>query len=376
MEAAHGLDVLLAEDAPGERWVMAEILRSRGHHVTLSEDGEDAWTRYSEKSFPLVILDWNLPGIDCAELCGRIRSTPQGWRTSIVVMTDQDHPKVLEEVLDAGANDYLVWPLEVGRVQVRLAVIEQMVQESDRRRLVEEALATANAELQRANSELESFAWTVSHDLRAPLRTMQGFAHTLLEEYGARLDDRGRDFAERIIASGTRSEALIRDLLEYSRLSFEQVEVKPVELQAVLTQAMELLEADLRKAGTRILLEADLPRVLGNHTILQQVVTNLLTNALKFVPPDRKPEIRIWVEEQDEHIRLFIQDNGVGIPPDQSERIFRTFERLTQSEHHEGTGIGLAIVRRGMERIGGVAGVEPAPEIGSRFWLDIPREQA
>jgi signal transduction histidine kinase len=364
--------VLLVEDSPGERWVMAEILRSRGHAVTLCESAAEAWTRFSAHGFPLVVLDWNLPGGSCAELCGRIRSTPESRRTSIVVMAEDD-PKALEEVLGAGADDFVTRPVDVGRVHVRLAVVERMVRESDRRRLVEEALADANVQLQRANDELESFAWTVSHDLKAPLRTMQGFAHKLLDDYGARMDDRGRDFARRIVASGTRSEALIRDLLEYSRLSFERIEVKPVELQAVLHGAMELMEADLRKAGARIMLEDDLPRVLGHHTILQQVITNLLTNAVKFVPEGRKPEIRIWAEKREDHIRLFVQDNGVGVPPDQADRIFRTFERLAESLHQDGTGIGLAIVRRGMERIGGAAGVEPAPEAGSRFWLDIPR---
>lgn len=229
-------------------------------------------------------------------------------------------------------------------------------------------------QLQQANQELESFAYSVSHDLRAPLRTMQGFAHALLQNFGGSLEPEARDYARRIIASGQQSESLIRDLLAYSRLSFEEVELQEVDLAHALAAAREQLEADLAASDAAIEVEGDLPTVMAHKATMVQILTNLLSNAVKFVPDGGRPQIRVRAEERDASTRLWVEDNGIGVPPGQEERIFRVFERLAESGQRPGTGIGLAIVRRGMERIGGLAGVkrrEHGP--GSAFWLDIPR---
>jgi len=246
---------------------------------------------------------------------------------------------------------------------------EEALRESEARH---RALAT---QLRQANQELESFAYSVSHDLRAPLRTMQGFAHALLQNYGDALPEEARDYARRIIFSGRQSERLISDLLAYSRLSFEKLEVKPVELNSVLAQALESLQANVNEAGARVEVQRGLPTVLGSQTALLQVVTNLLSNAIKFVPQGRRPEVRLHAEERGEYVRLWVEDNGVGIPTGQEERIFRVFERLDQGGDHPGTGIGLAIVRRGMERIGGRCGVERLPKGGSAFWIEVLKER-
>lgn len=246
---------------------------------------------------------------------------------------------------------------------------EEALRESEARH---RALAT---QLQQANQELESFAYSVSHDLRAPLRTMQGFAHALIQNHGAALPAEARDYARRIIASGRQSERLITDLLAYSRLSFEKLDMKPVELRLVLDQALEQVQGDIAETGAEVRPPETCPTVLGNHTALVQVVVNLLSNAVKFVPTGRKPEVRLRVEERGEMVRLWVEDNGIGIPEGQDERIFRVFERLAEGGDHPGTGIGLAIVRRGMQRIGGTCGVERLPEGGSAFWVETLLER-
>lgn len=247
--------------------------------------------------------------------------------------------------------------------------MEHALRESETRR------RSLVAQLQRADAELESFAQSISHDLRAPLRTMQGFAHALLQESGDGLDARARDYARRIIASGRDSEALIGDLLEYSRMSFENLELRPVELNGVLEVALERVRGDLDASGAEVEILGPLPRVLGARAILVQVVTNLLSNAAKFVPSGRSPRIVVGADVTSTDVRLRVEDNGVGVPADQAERIFRIFERLHDPEH-PGTGMGLAIVRRGVQRIGGSCGVENRPEGGARFWVRIPRERA
>ena len=243
--------------------------------------------------------------------------------------------------------------------------VEEAVKKSERR------YRELAEQLQHANQELESFAYTVSHDLRAPLRTMQGFAHSLLQDFGSQLDPRARDCAKRIIASGQRSEILIRDLLAYSRLSFEEITLQQVDLEAVLRTSLEELDGDLRRVGARVVAETPFSTVLGCQSTLVQVMTNLLSNATKFVKEGRKPEIRIWEEDREGAARLWIEDNGVGIAAHQLSRIFRTFERLEGDVHRPGTGIGLAVVRKGMERLGGTAGVESTLGEGSRFWIEI-----
>jgi signal transduction histidine kinase/DNA-binding response OmpR family regulator len=243
---------------------------------------------------------------------------------------------------------------------------EEDLRDSERRH------RTLAEQLQQANEELERFAYSVSHDLRAPLRTMQGFAHALIQNFGERLPIEARDYAQRIIASGQQSEVLIRDLLAYSRLSFEQLEQQPLDLGQVVSSALDQLEGDIRESGARVRVEGALPTVLGQPTTLAQVIANLVSNAMKFVPIGRTPEIRIRAEEGPQAVRLWVEDNGIGVPTGQEERIFRVFERLTEGSARPGTGIGLAIVRRGMERLGGRAGVTPNPTgEGSAFWVDI-----
>ena len=253
--------------------------------------------------------------------------------------------------------------------QVERLEAEEALRASDSRH---RALA---GQLRQANQELESFAYSVSHDLRAPLRTMQGFAHSLLQQYGSTLPEEASDYAKRIIASGRQSEELIGDLLAYSRVSFESLDVKPVELKAVVDAAREQVSADLDESKARLDVEKRLPTALGSHTILVQVVANLLSNAVKFVPPGRTPEVKIHAEAGDHTVRLWVEDNGIGVPAGQEERIFRVFERLAEGGDHPGTGIGLAIVRRGVQRLGGTCGVERLDGGGSAFWIELKNER-
>jgi signal transduction histidine kinase/AmiR/NasT family two-component response regulator len=230
-----------------------------------------------------------------------------------------------------------------------------------------------SAELRQANEELEAFAYSVSHDLRAPLRTMQGFAHTLQQRFEAELPTEARDFLDRIITSGRHSEELIGDLLEYSRLTFESIEVKPVQLSSVLETTLEQLRADVEASRAGVEVPPVLPVVLGNHTMLVQVFTNLLSNSMKFVPGGQKPMVVIRTEDRDGEVRIRVDDNGVGIPEGQEDRIFQVFERLRGVQRFEGTGIGLAIVRRCVQRMGGTWGVDRLPDGGSSFWVQLSR---
>jgi len=249
--------------------------------------------------------------------------------------------------------------------------VEQLeAQEAVRRS--EQRHRTLAEQLQQANQELEAFAYSVSHDLRAPLRTMQGFSHALVQNFGSELPAEAQDYLRRIIASGQQSERLISDLLAYSRVSFERLKLEPIQLQAVVDAAREQVAAHLEESSAELTIETPLLAVLGNHTILVQVLANLISNAVKFVAEGTVPAVRIRAENAGARIRLWVEDNGIGIPENQTERIFGVFERLVGEEARPGTGIGLAIVRRGMQRIEGDCGVVRRPEGGSGFWIEAP----
>ncbi|GMR13504.1 MAG: hypothetical protein BMS9Abin29_1714 [Gemmatimonadota bacterium] len=253
-----------------------------------------------------------------------------------------------------------------------VAALTGRMEAADALRESEANFRTLAEKLQGANNELEGFAYTVSHDLRSPLRTMTGFAHALLEDFGAALPAEARDYAQRIIGSGQRAERLIRDLLAYSRLTVESVELQQVEVKDVIETVLEQAKADLDAADAQIDVKQPLPRVLANHITLVQALGNLVSNAIKFVPPERTPQVTIRAEDREDVVRLWVEDNGVGIPEGQEDRIFRVFERLAEGPPVPGTGIGLAIVRRALEKIGGEAGIEHL-SVGSGFWIDLPK---
>jgi PAS domain S-box-containing protein len=223
------------------------------------------------------------------------------------------------------------------------------------------------------NRELESFCYIVSHDLRAPLRAMQGFADALVEDYAFQLDSVAQDYARRIVGASRRMDRLIQDLLIYSRLTRNEIPLSSLPLESALDEALGVLEGELQKAGTEIQKEEPLPAVRAHQPTLVQVLTHLIDNAIKFVGPDVTPVIRFYQEENGDCVRLWIQDNGIGISPEFHAKIFRVFERLHPPERYPGTGIGLAIARRGMERMEGRLGVESELGQGSRFWIELKR---
>jgi signal transduction histidine kinase len=222
----------------------------------------------------------------------------------------------------------------------------------------------------------------VAHDLRSPLRAIQGFGLILQEDYADQIDDMGQEFIQRMVASAERMDTLIQDLLSYSRLGRIDVHLQPISLQAVVQGILQEIDLEIQQRQADITIVDTLPVVRAQRSILAQVITNLLTNAMKFVEDDVQPVIQIWAEEfirsgdeakSTRWVRLWIEDNGIGIAPQHQQRIFNAFERLHGIDTYVGTGIGLAIAKRGTERMGGRIGLESAEHQGSRFWIELPR---
>jgi PAS domain S-box-containing protein len=231
-------------------------------------------------------------------------------------------------------------------------------------RMVEERTNNLKASVE----ELEAFSYSISHDMRAPLRAMLGFSEILQEEYGPQLDDQANRFLQRIRAASARMDHLIQDVLSFSRISRGELPLESIDPLALIRELIESYP-NLRPSEIGILLPQEMPPVLANSAALTQCVSNLLGNAVKFVAPGVKPVVRIWAELVDGRVKIWFKDNGIGIKEQDFKRIFEIFQRIDRS--HEGTGIGLAIVKKAAERMGGSVGVDSKPGQGASFWLDL-----
>jgi two-component system CheB/CheR fusion protein len=227
------------------------------------------------------------------------------------------------------------------------------------------------ASLREVVQQMEEFSYTISHDLRAPVRAMKGYANALLEDYGGKLDSTGREYLERIARSGDRMDRMIREVLTYSRLARCEIEVQPVSLDALVREIVQQYPA-IQSSGGEIEIADQLDNVVGHEPSLTQVLSNLLSNACKFVAPKATPRCKVWTERNNGHVRLYVRDNGIGIKPEHQHRLFGMFERVHPESQYEGTGIGLAIVRKAMERMGGQVGMESDGVHGSQFWIQLP----
>jgi signal transduction histidine kinase len=230
--------------------------------------------------------------------------------------------------------------------------------------------------LSELNDELQEFVHTIAHDLRAPLRGISGFAHALFEDEGARLSDVGRQHTQRIVSAARRMDSLIQDLLVYSRLARATISLVATSIDAVLALVLHDLDAEIHARKARISVQPEMPEVLAHPGMLQQALAQLLDNALKFVAPGSAPEIAITASVHGSCVRVTISDNGIAVSPQYHKRIFLPFERLHGEDSYAGTGIGLAIVRRALSRMGGRVGVESSGTAGARFWFELEAANA
>jgi PAS domain S-box-containing protein len=255
-----------------------------------------------------------------------------------------------EEALLAAKNEIARHALE----------LEQVVQERTR-------------ELRQTIAELEGFSYSVSHDMRAPLRAMQSFASFLVEEYAGKLDAKGVNYLHQIMRSAVRLDRLIQDVLSYTRILHGKLPMERIDLDRLVRDLVEAFPGS-QPIKPQIQIRGALPPVVGNQALLAQCVTNLLSNGAKFVAPGATPRLEIWAEAHGEtSIRLSFKDQGIGIAPEHHERIFRLFGRIHPASHYEGTGIGLTIVRKAAERMGAQFGFDSAPGQGSTFWIQLKK---
>ena len=237
---------------------------------------------------------------------------------------------------------------------------------------LEEQVAERTARLRETIQELEAFSYSVSHDMRSPLRAMQGYADALLEEYAGKFDATGEDYLKRIRRAASRMDLLIQDVLAYSRVAKGDIVLQEVNVENVVRDVIQNYPT-LHAESTVISIKGPIPLVMGHEAYLTQIVSNLLSNAVKFVEKAKRPEVKISAESEEEMVRIDFTDNGIGIAPEHQKQIFQIFGRVYSEKKFEGTGIGLAIAKKAAERMGGSVGVESQLGRGSRFYVRLRR---
>ncbi|MDQ3775177.1 MAG: response regulator [Pseudomonadota bacterium] len=386
MEFEGKVNVLLVDDQAEGLLALEAMLEPLGQNLVMARSGREALRRLLSHEFAVILLDVQMPGMDGFETAGLIRQRERTRYTPIIFLTagHKTEAQVFRGYA-VGAVDYLFKPIdpEILRSKVLTFVelakktelvrkqTEQLVQrEREARHLLAE-LEQKNCDLKAANQELEAFSHSVSHDLRAPLRHIDGFASLLASYLEASLDEKGRQYLTKISGAARQMGELIDDLLTFSRLGRTELRRTRVGLRDLVEDVLQTLEPET--AGRDIAWAiGDLPEVQVDPQLLRLVLQNLIGNALKYTRPRPQARIEMGARREGAEIVLFIRDNGVGFDMRYVDRLFDVFQRLHTSAEFEGTGIGLATVRRIVHRYGGRVWAEGEVDRGACFYVALP----
>jgi two-component system NtrC family sensor kinase len=396
------------------------LLERDGYTLDTLTDAKEALRQIDCRSYDLALVDLVMPEMDGIAVCRQIVALRRQLDNPIAVLmlTGREAKEDLTRALEAGADDFVGKSSDEavlkGRIRALLRrkffqqenqrILEELknkeletiaaraekeaavAREADERRQVAEEAALelrqaktelerANQELMRSNDELRQFAFIASHDLQEPLRSVTSFCNLLKEEYQDKLDEQADNYIERVVQGAQRMKALVTGLLSYSRVSRdEQPTLGEVDIRAVVADAIANLQSSVQDSGAEICL-GELPTVIGDRVQLCQLLQNLLGNAILY-RGDRPPKIFVDAARDGHSWEFSVQDNGIGIAPEYHQQIFEIFRRLHSRDKYPGTGIGLAVCKKIVQRHNGRIWVESQPGAGTtfRFTLQAARE--
>jgi DNA-binding response OmpR family regulator len=383
--------ILAVDDSDTHLQALAEALRDEGYDLVLARSGEEALELLAVQPVDCILLDLMMPGLSGQETCRRIKAAPGIRDVPLVMLTALEDRDAMIQGLSVGADDYITKSSDFEilkarvRAQIRRKQFEDEVHRA-REELLRKELETAEAraardlaqtraalveELESKNRELEAFSYSVSHDLRAPLRSIDGFSQALLEDYGDKLDSQGKRHLQRVRAATHRMGELIDDLLELSRVGRAELARARVDLSELARRIV----IDLGNKEPDRVVEADVQAgmfVNADSRLIRVALDNLLGNAWKFTAKTAPAKIEVGVSEADDGPIYFVRDNGAGFNMQYAAKLFSPFQRLHSEAEFSGTGIGLATVHRIVDRHGGRVWAEGAVGRGATVSFTIP----
>ena len=366
--------LLIVDDEAAHMRALCDILELEGYAPTGFASASSALKALAERSFDLLVTDLKMPEMDGIALLRAAQKLDPD--IAGIVMTGHAAIDTAVKAMQAGACDYIVKPFRIAQLA---PVISRALEARRLRRLnkeLERRILERSRELEVANRDLESFSFSVSHDLRSPLRLIHGYCEAFTADYGAGVPPEGRMLLEQIASGAARLDRLIEDLLSFARFSRGALAHRRVSMNALVREVLTELQRDGAHADTQ-LDHADLPDCWGDTALLKQVLVNLLSNAFKFTARCEPARIQVGGEVRDGRAAYFVQDNGAGFDMKYAAKLFGVFQRLHSQSEFQGTGIGLSIVRRIVERHGGTISAEARPGEGAtfRFTLPVPPDE-
>jgi signal transduction histidine kinase len=361
--------LLIVDDEEAQLRALCDTLELEGYAPSGFASPSEALAKLQPDAFDLLLTDLTMPGMDGIELLQAAQRVDRDL--AAIVMTGHGTIDTAVKAMQAGALDYILKPF---RLKQMMPVITRALETRRLRRVnreLEQRVLERTRELEIANRDLEAFAFSVSHDLRAPLRIIQGFCEAFIEDFASGVPEEGRALLKRIEEGAQRMSHLIEDLLNFSRAG--RSTIAPIRIamgdlvRAVMTELTE--QSPARTVRLEI---AELPDGVGDPALIRQVLVNLLSNALKFSSTRPAARIEVTSREHEGQHAYRIADNGVGFDEAHAHKLFGVFQRLHSEESFAGTGIGLSIVKRIIERHGGRVWAEGRPNEGATFSFTLP----
>ena len=361
--------ILIVDDQEANVSLLEQMLYDAGYvSIASTMDPREVCELHRKNRYDLILLDLQMPGMDGFQVMEGLKEIETDGYLPVLVITALPGHKL--RALKAGAKDFVSKPFDLGEVLIRVYnMLEVRLLHLEIKRLynqVEERVAQRTAELEESNKELEAFSYSVSHDLRAPLRALDGFSQAMLDDFGPQLPAEGQRYLKTIRYSAQQMSALIDALLEFSRFNRQELNKQAMDTSKLVHSALDELGFPWQERQVEIRVGA-LPMSSGDPVLLKQVWLNLLSNALKYTNKRKKAEIEIGSTEINGTEVFFVRDNGTGFDMRYADKLFGVFERLHRMEDYEGTGIGLAMVQRIVNRHGGRVWANSAIDRGTTF---------
>ncbi len=364
-------NVLIVDDNPDNLRFLAKVLTERGYKVRPVTEGHLALASAQTEPPDLILLDIMMPNMNGYEVCERLKADARTRDIPVIFISALDDTESKVYAFERGGVDYVTKPFQVGEVVARVKNHVTLCE-------VRKKLEMANRELQRSNEELGEFAYVISHDLQEPLRTVSSYLKLLGEQCEGELSDDAREFIWYAMDGAARMQRMIKALLQYCRVDTHGGEFVLTDCAKLLERALQDLSMTIAESNAVITHDA-LPKVWADKAQLYRVFQNLIANALKF-RGEAAPQVHISASpsplpspQRGEEEWLFsVRDNGIGIDAEHAERVFEMFQRLHTREEYEGTGIGLAICKKIIERHGGRIWVESELGAGATFYFTLP----